>query len=163
MSLHRITVTPAQLRQQIFALPAVNLDGLLKMSEMAGTAPPRGRHLDQKQALVMTIELLGLSRVHELVKLHPQIPTIWMALYEDYGWGPASLTPESEPKDLQATLLANSLKIIARARSASKLDAEQLLDRLMGELQLSDELRFKLIQHLILDNKYAIAWSCWVS
>lgn len=163
MSLHRITLSPSQLRQHIYALPVVNLDGLLKMSESAGVAPPRGRHLDQKQALSMTIELLGLGRVHELVKLHPQIPTIWMALYEDYGWGPASLTPESEPKDLQATLLASALKTIARSRGTSKLDIQEILDRLMGQLDVPDEMRMKLIQHLILDEKFTIPWSCWVS
>ena len=162
MAYTRIFLSPTELRQKVFAMPPLNLNGLLKMAVEPTVTPPRGRHLDQRQALYLAIDLLGLSRVHQLVPQNPQLVNVWMALLEDYGWGPTSSDAEVKVRDLQATLVANAIKTIVRSRSTHHLDTEGQVHDVLESLELGTELQMKIVQHLILDKCIEAAWATWV-
>ncbi|QVD49386.1 hypothetical protein LUCX_316 [Xanthomonas phage vB_XciM_LucasX] len=149
MAIQRIKLTPAEVRSAIDKLHVVNLS----FAQSAIAAAPDKSHVSAEQAVMMAIELLGLTRVIELIKRNGDVVIIWMTVLEEIGWGRGSVNA-----DVQFSILTNSIKSVVNREAATDLKKQELVVQLIKTLDIELSWETFIVQKLLSDKQINIPW-----
>lgn len=155
MTFQPIDMRPDAVRAFIQSGPDIQIAPLMALAgDVAGSS-----HVSVNKGLTLAIELLGLARVHELMRRDRNVVLSWIALIEDFGW---SDDPGNAHRNLQMTLLVNGIKnVIRKENTGDRLKAQEIATGMAQVLALGRDKEFDVIDHLFLRNNYDVPWAIW--